>query len=237
MRKPKMIIFDAGRTLIDYASFDTRKGVNALMPYITVNPRGLCAEEIDRQTSKVFEMFEASREQLFEVPEQTILRLVHDLLGLEFSIPLAEIERIIWEEDAVKVPIPHADQVLEYLHAAGIQTAVLSNLDFSGYLLKEALDELYPGNHFKFVIASSDYGIRKPNPLIFQAAIAKSGFSAGDIWYVGDKLAVDVVGSTDAGMVSVLYKFPRNHYEAIPEGLMIMEDFRDLLKLIDQADS
>lgn len=237
MRKPKMVIFDAGRTLIDYAAFDTRKGVNALMPYITANPQELCAEEIDRQTSKVFELFEASRKQLFEVPEQTILRLVHDLLGLKFSIPLDEIERIIWKEDAIKVPIPHADQVLQELHSAGIQTAVLSNLDFSGHLLKEALDQLYPGNHFKFVIASSDYGIRKPNVLIFQAAIAKSGFSASDIWYVGDKLAVDVAGSRNAGMVSVLYKFPRNHYEAIPEGFMIMEDFRDLLKLIDQADS
>ena len=76
MSKPKMIIFDAGRTLLDYASIDTLKGVKAFMPYITSNPLHLTAEEIDQRTNEVFELFEASRKQLFEVPECTILSLV-----------------------------------------------------------------------------------------------------------------------------------------------------------------
>ena len=70
MRKPKMIIFDAGRTLIDYVSIDTMRGVRAIMPYITSNPRQLTAEEINEYTNKVFGLFDASRKQLFEVHEQ-----------------------------------------------------------------------------------------------------------------------------------------------------------------------
>lgn len=233
MRKPKMIIFDAGRTLIDYVSIDTLKGVRAIMPYITSNPRHLTAEEIDRYTNNVFELFDVSRKQLFEVHEQNILKMVYDLLGITFSIGIADIERIIWNEDAEKVPSLHAKELLEQLHLLGIQTAVISNLDFSGHLLQEKLDELYPNNHFQFVIASSDYGIRKPNSYIFEAGISKSGFDSKDIWYVGDKIAVDVKGSEAVGMVPILYKCPRNSYPDIPDDLIAINDFMDILALID----
>lgn len=236
MSKPKMIIFDAGRTLLDYASIDTLKGVKAFMLYITSNPLRLTAEEINQRTNEVFELFEVSRKQLFEVPECTILALIYDLLQLEFSIGIKEIEQIIWNSDAVKVPTPHAKETLDELNRMGIKTAVISNLDFSGDLLRGTLDELFPNNQFQFVIASSDYGIRKPNHYIFDAGIAKSGLDSQDIWYVGDKIPIDVQGSKNAGMVPVLFKCPRNHYEVIPEGLRVMEDFLDLITLVDMED-
>ena len=185
MSKPKMVIFDAGRTLLDYASIDTLKGVKAFMPYITSNPLHLTAEEIDQRTNEVFELFEASRKQLFEVPECTILSLVYDLLQLEFSIGIKEIERIIWNSDSVKVPTPHAKETLDELNRMRIKTAVISNLDFTGDLLRDTLNDLFPDNRFQFVIASSDYGIRKPNHYIFDAGITKSEMDASDIWYGG----------------------------------------------------
>lgn len=236
MAKPKMIIFDAGRTLLDYESIDTLKGVKAFMPYITSNPRKLTAEEINQYTNKVFELFESSRKQLFEVPECTILALVYDLLQLEFSISLHEVEKIIWDADAVKVPTPHAMETLDELNRLGIKTAVISNLDFSGDLLGNTLNELFPNNQFQFVIASSDYGVRKPNSYIFEAGIVKSGLESKDIWYVGDKIPVDVEGSRNAGMIPVLYKCPRNRYDTIPDGLMVVEDFLDLVKLVNLKD-
>lgn len=236
MTKPKMILFDAGRTLLDYVSIDTMKGVQALMPYITSNPRGLSAGEIDRCTNEIFSLFEISRKKLFEVPELTILNLAYDLLELKFSIPLEEIERIIWASDAEKIPTKHAAELLDALNALGIQTGVISNLDFSGDLLRDALDTLFPNNHFHFVIASSDYGIRKPHPYIFEAAIAKSGFPAKDIWYVGDKLSVDVEGSQKAGMVPVLYKCPRNNYSEIPNDVIVIEDFLELLDHLNEKE-
>ena len=232
MNRPEMVIFDAGRTLIDYASMDTLKGVRAFMPYLIKNVRQLSAEEIDRQTGRVFELFETNRKQQFEVPEQTILRLVNDLLGLEFSISLAELERIIRNEDMEKVAVPHARELLDGLNRLGIKTAVISNLDFSGYLLCEALDGLFPGNRFEFVVASSDYGVRKPDSIIFEAGIAKSGLPAGSIWYVGDKIPADVEGSQRAGMVPVLYRHPKNRYGEMPKDVLDIDDLLDLLKHI-----
>lgn len=45
MNPPKMILFDIGRTLIDYGEFCTRKGVDALMPYL-VQKSGCRPEEL-----------------------------------------------------------------------------------------------------------------------------------------------------------------------------------------------
>ena len=233
MSKPKMIIFDAGRTLLDYASIDTQKGVKALLPYITENPLNLSIAEIDQRMDEIAASFDACKKQLFEVPEQTILTLTFNLLQLKFSIDVSEIERILWNTVPEIVPTPHAREILDLLNEMGIQTAVISNLDFSGSLLAERLNKLYPNNQFRFVIASSDYGIRKPNPFIFEAGIAKSGFDASDIWYVGDKIPVDVKGSSSVGMTPVLFKCPRNHYDPIPEGLKTMDDFLDLITLVN----
>ena len=228
--QPKMVIFDIGRTLLEYSEFDSLKGVRALMPYISENPHDLTAEEIDQRTSEIFALFEESRKQLFEVPEKTILTLAYDVLGLKFSISIDEIERIIWTEDVVKVPIPHAKELLNRLHEMGIQTAVISNMDFSGDLLRQTLNQIFPNNHFQFVIASSDYGVRKPNHYIFDAGITRSKLSPADIWYVGDKVKVDVEGSRAVGMTPVLYKFERNTYGELPEGLIVIDDMIDLLK-------
>ena len=228
--QPKMVIFDVGRTLLEYSEFDSLKGVRALMPYISENPHDLTAEEIDQRTNEIFALFDESRKQLFEVPEKTILTLVYDVLGLKFSISIDEIERIIWSEDVVKVPIPHAKELLNRLHEMGIQTAVISNIDFSGDLLRQTLNQIFPNNHFQFVIASSDYGVRKPNYYIFDAGITRSNLSPTDIWYVGDKVKVDVEGSRAVGMTPVLYKFERNKYGELPEGLIVIDDMIDLLK-------
>ena len=233
MPKPKMIIFDAGRALLDYASIDTQKGVEALLPYITENPLNLSVAEIDQRMDQIAASFDACKKQLFEVPERTILALTFDSLQLKFSIGLAEIERILWNEVPVIVPTPHARETLDMLNEMGIHTAVISNLEFNGRLLAERLTELYPNNQFSFVIASSDYGIRKPNHYIFDAGIGRSGFPSSNIWYVGDKIPVDVNGSSEAGMIPVLFKCPRNHYENIPEDLKTIDDFLDLIALVE----
>lgn len=232
MPKPKMIIFDAGRTLLDYASIDTQKGVKALLPHITANPLNLSVAEIDQRMDEIAASFDACKKQLFEVPERTILALTFELLRLKFSIDVAEIERILWYAVPEIVPTPHARETLDMLNEMGIQTAVVSNLEFNGSLLAERLNELYPNNQFRFVIASSDYGIRKPNCYLFDTGITKSGMDASEIWYVGDKIPVDVKGSSEAGMIPVLFKCPRNHYEGIPEGLKTMDDFLDLITLV-----
>lgn len=232
MNKPGMIIFDAGKTLLNYLDIDTLRGVRAYCRYLTANPQNLSPEDIDREVNAVFETFEVCRKNLFEVHEQSVLKLAFDLLGLKFSIPVEKIEEIIWENDSAIVGLPGAGELLDYLNRQGIRTAVISNLDFSGHLLANRLNQIYPENRLEFVIASSDYGIRKPQKELFQVGIQKSGLNPETIWYVGDKLKVDVKGAQGAGMVPVLYRSELNTYGEIPEDVLTVSDYTELIDIL-----
>ena len=234
LTKPKMVIFDAGRTLINYKEINIRKGIEAYFPYIISNPHNYSIEEIEKQDDEIFGNFDPCRENWFEIPVKNKLRLLFDLLEIQFSISLNEVAKIEWEEDPVIEAVNHAADLLHWLNGAKIRTAVISNCDYSGNLLQEKLNKIFPENQFEFVIASSDYGVMKPNRYIFQAGIVKSGLEAKDIWYVGDKVAVDVLGSKAAGMTPVLYKNPRNTYGEIPENVIVVDDLMKIASLFTQ---
>lgn len=234
LTKPKMVIFDAGRTLINYKEINIRKGIEAYFPYIISNPHNYSIEEIEKHDDEIFGSFDSCRENRFEIPVKNKLRLLFDLLEIQFSISLNEVAKIEWEEDPVIEAVNHAADLLHWLNGAKIRTAVISNCDYSGNLLQEKLNKIFPENQFEFVIASSDYGVMKPNRYIFQAGIVKSGLEAKDIWYVGDKVAVDVLGSKEAGMTPVLYKNPRNTYGEIPENVIVVDDLMKIASLLTQ---
>ncbi len=191
-------------------------------------------EEIEKQDDEIFGIFDLCRENRFEIPVKNKLRLLFDLLEIQLSISLDEVAKIEWEENPVIEAVNHAAELLRWLIEKKIKTAVISNIDYSGTLLKEKLKEIFPENQFEFVIASSDYGVMKPNRYIFQAGIVKSGLEAKDIWYVGDKVAVDVLGSKASGMTPVLYKNPRNTYQEIPENAIVVDDLMEIASLLTQ---
>ena len=245
MKQPKMIIFDAGKTLIDYvpkgpncgrrsqmAYLSVVNAVEMLMPFMIHNPHGYDAATIDQVINETFVRYDSCRKALWEIHDQIILKTSFELLDVKFSISLAEIERIIWENSAEIEPMEGVSDLLARLNEMGIRTAVISNLDFSGFLLEERLQQIFPHNQFEFVIASSDYGVRKPQSLLFEVGIAKSGLNPAEIWYVGDKIKVDVDGSRAVGMEPVLYKNTRNYYEKLPEDVWVVEDYREMVSML-----
>ena len=219
---------------MNYKEINIRKGIEAYFPYIISNPHNYSIEEIEKQDDEIFGIFDLCRENRFEIPVKNKLRLLFDLLEIQFSISLNEVAKIEWEEDPVIETVNHAADLQHWLNGAKIRTAVISNCDYSGNLLQEKLNKIFPENQFEFVIASSDYGVMKPNRYIFQAGIVKSGLEAKDIWYVGDKVAVDVLGSKAAGMTPVLYKNPRNTYQEIPENAIVVDDLMEIASLLTQ---
>ena len=48
-------------------------------------------------------------------------------------------------------------------------------------------------------------GAEKPNPRLFLECVRKAGVPAGECLFIGDSLAKDVRGATDAGLQAFLY--------------------------------
>lgn len=236
MQLPKMILFDAGKTLVNYGEVPTTlEAFQHIMPYITSNPNNWTCEQIEQKCNEIFEALDGCREDRVEISEQTGLKLLFDILDISFSISMEEIERIYGEHFIDTYAIEQASEFLEYLHRKGIRTGVISNFVFSGNRLNERLTRIYPAHHFEFAIASSDYGIRKPNKLLFEVGITKSHVRPDEIWYIGDKVAVDVVGSQGAGLFPVLYNSPWNKPQAAPEGVLSVHSYGELIEIIENA--
>lgn len=207
MNKPKMIIFDYGHTLCSEPGFDSLKGNKALLKHATKNPNNYTAEDISKLANDLFRNSNITKARELEVETHCHMfnKLLYGLMQIEFSLSPLEMEEVFWENVAPGVIMVNTDKLLHYLNESGIRTGVISNISFSGQALKNRLDRLLPNNKFEFVIATSEYIIRKPNPLIFELALKKANLSADEVWFCGDNTECDVKGSSSVGMFPVWY--------------------------------
>ena len=80
---------------------------------------------------------------------------------------------------------------------------VVSNSIFSSDLLRQDIERFSVLEAFQFIISSAEFGLRKPHPDIFKAAVKKLDTNPSKTWYVGDLWENDVMGSSRAGLVPV----------------------------------
>lgn len=206
MRKPRMILFDYANTLLYEPEADYVRGEKAVFAHVVSNPHGVTPEEAAKLGTELFIAARPCRHSGWELHEHQQLRLKYDLLGLTFDLPLSEIEKLLWTAACPGAVMPGAQEMLAGLRQRGIRTGVISNLGFTGEALADRLRRLLPKHEFEFVIASSDYGMRKPDPLIFRAALAKAGLTAEEAWFCGDQIAADIHGAQGAGIFPVWYE-------------------------------
>ncbi len=117
----------------------------------------------------------------------------------------AEIEAALRAENARESlwRVMHADtpEVLAALCKRGYRLGVVSNADSRA---AAALDACGLAPHFRVVIDSHVVGVEKPDPRIFEAALAACDAAAAETVYVGDIYEIDVQGARNAGLTPVL---------------------------------
>ncbi|MGI6742433.1 MAG: HAD family hydrolase [Eubacteriales bacterium] len=207
-----MIIFDYGHTLCYEPGWDSLRGEMALFKYIKNNKTNATPEQVAEYSNCLFEKIDIARENGLEIHERQFRRFIYEYFGIELTISFEQAEQIFWNAAAPGEIMPDADKILDYLNGKGIRSAVISNIGWSGNALHERLNRLLPNNRFEFVIASSEYVFRKPEPPLFELAIRKSGLTAADIWYCGDNPQADINGAAGVGIYPVWYDHPIDCY-------------------------
>ena len=97
--------------------------------------------------------------------------------------------------------LPGVPEALAALRSAGLQLAVVSNSDGS---VERSLVASGLRGYFAHVVDSQVVGYEKPDPRIFEHALALCGAEASRSLHVGDLYAADVVGARAAGVHAVL---------------------------------
>lgn len=106
-------------------------------------------------------------------------------------------------------PIPESVGAMVALAAAGVPMGVVSNASgqIEMQLRRSGVCQVGPGpgTNVRCVVDSDVVGVAKPDPRIFDHAMAAfPGIAPHRIVYVGDSITMDVVGSRAAGLHPVL---------------------------------
>jgi putative hydrolase of the HAD superfamily len=96
---------------------------------------------------------------------------------------------------------PDAADALDAVRAAGLRSAVISN---SNGTIRSLLGGLGLADRLDFVIDSGEEGVEKPDPRIFERALARAAVKPEEAAYIGDLYSIDVLGARRAGLRPVL---------------------------------
>ena len=244
MRKPEMIFFDYGHTLVYEPAFDTLAGCEAVLRCCVSNPLKVTAEALAERMRESFLRYQKlSQECDTDFMDMCAARLVYESFRLEFDRDLIALERVYWDAAGPAHPMPGVPELLKDLRHRGIRSGVVSNMNFRAENLITRIERLLPENEFEFILASCEYATRKPRKDFFDLALTKAKLRPEQVWFVGDNPRCDIGGASGAGLFPVLYQSEeycpyRAEHDKISIGCEHLEisDWAALLKYIDGAE-
>jgi putative hydrolase of the HAD superfamily len=144
---------------------------------------------------------------LREKPEQFAVwshyyRIILEEIGIEakpelINTLISRWKNLKWEMILYEDVIP----CLKNLKSRNLKIGLISNADRD---MSELFNKTGLNTYLETVVISQEVGVTKPNPLIFQAALRKSGLTAKEVLYIGDQYQVDYIGAMNVGLNPVL---------------------------------
>ena len=130
---------------------------------------------------------------------------------------------------------PDIKDTLTKLRRMGLKLGILSNTFISAGSLDRHLLQLGMLDFFPHRLYSYQFGFRKPDRRIFEAAVAKMGEPAANILFVGDRLNVDIRPALKAGIRAAMKSAYTNMGKRAPKGVWRIDRIADLPALIENV--
>lgn len=198
-RNIKTITFDMDDTLWDFqAAMENALAIT--LERLRVMAPGDAAQSLtvqkmmDIRDEVADELGEGSTTQE-EIRYTSMVRTVEHV-GFRARGAAEELYRLYWEERIAGAhPYDDVSGVLETLKGQ-FRLGVISNGNNTPQMV--GMDDV-----FDFVVFAHECGCPKPDPRIFEFALAKFGDAPSQVMHVGDNLHSDVLGANNYGAISV----------------------------------
>jgi putative hydrolase of the HAD superfamily len=136
---------------------------------------------------------------------------------------------------SVRTVLPENLQALQHLRSRGLKLGLVTNAHFIPALMREDFARLGLAQHMDAIVISSELGLRKPHPAIFQRVLAELEVEPEEAMFVGDKIREDVVGPKELGMRAVLtHQFRQEEFEgSAAEPDLVIGSLAELVPYLD----
>lgn len=238
----KAVVFDLGHTLIDYYVDWREPESHAILDFyhaISENADDFPDRNVFVETM-VQELKNARRRrrvELIEIPLKVFLGERLKQFGLPFDEELIQEGLEIFYGALLehRKLIPGTLEMLQSIKENGYRVGLISDVAWGlpSYFPKRDMAFYELDVYFDDLIFSTDVGLRKPNPKIFQIALENLGVEARDATYVGNSLQADIKGALDSGLKAILkksnYFFPDD--SIVPDACV--DDWSELKGILD----
>lgn len=207
LKRPKMILFDYGQTLISETTpYDLERGFRAMLQCARANPERITAGQLVAEFKALHKRVWEKNHSNVEPCLRYLFRYLFELYGLSFDQDWIGLEQVFWDASVRFAKTDGLEALLAYLSSTGIRSGVISNIDYAEETLSRVIYRELPDAPFEFIIATSEYLFRKPDAEIFKLALKKAGLPAEDVWYCGNDSLCDVAGPAKLGITPVWYQ-------------------------------
>jgi putative hydrolase of the HAD superfamily len=216
MTKIRALLCDVNGTLIDIETDEwMEEAYRAIAHFLTYQGIRLRRGEVrDLYFQIMKEQFAASTEKY---PEFDVVAVWRELLRRhstdytrslgpeklqQMPLFLAELQRGISRKRLLA--FPQAQEILAQLKTDhNLSLAVVSDAQ-SAYAVPE-LRRAGLAEYFAPIVISGDYGYRKPDPRLFQAALNKLKIGPEEAIFIGNERFRDILGARQVGMKTILF--------------------------------
>lgn len=207
------IWFDIGYTLLHMKREETyREALRCFGEEVTI-------ETLEKEFHWVDKLFMREYPGVFLNERSTVmpwfLGILNHRLGLKLDLYKVDAcwEKIQNTTENYWTPFDNVHSVLTELREKSLHMGVISNWD---YTARDLLGQYGLSEYFDHCIISSEIGISKPDPEIFNTAMKKAAVKPHECLYVGDNYYDDAVGGLKAGMqVLIINRFDKLGIEEI----------------------
>jgi putative hydrolase of the HAD superfamily len=173
--------------------------------------------------------------KLEQPPVEEVFGRAFASLGLD--VPDALLRRMgdLAISEAIRYEVdPETPQVLRALKERGLRLGAVSNTFQSRQPLERSLAEHGLLPYLDTLVISSEVGLGKPHPAIFQAALKSLQVSPSEAVFVGDIAWGDVKGAKDVGMRAVLTHQYRNQDPGEHQPDLIIDRLVEVVDYVDR---
>lgn len=234
----RAVLFDWGDTLMRWEWDDALVEAGHRAGLEAIGRGDLAADGL--VTASFREVYEPTFARPGAPEELEYPALVRELLG-DFGVKptdaeldaYLEAEHTAWSAARQLGATTHA--LLESLRSRGLKLGIVSNAFDPGPLLHRDLADTGVAERIDFAVFSSEVGVRKPHPAIFERALKALEVDAADALFVGDRLYEDVRGASEVGMktVQALWFRADEHPEGAEPDYQAFTQF-DVLNIVDR---